>query len=263
MLEEFFYNTAWRMVTPRPYGAFHIIFMLAGLALAFVAAYMLRKTGKKGNRAVLLVTSLILISAELYKQLFYFFVVGGGQYQWWIFPFQLCSVPMYLCPLAALLPECKARKAIYDFMLSYNLMGGFVALLEPSGLVHEYWTLTLHAFVWHILLVFLGLYLWLSGRAGRSIRDFRYPAALYMVLAVVAFIFNITLAGPAKGDINMFFVGPRTSPIVVFETIAQNFGWYVCTPLFLFASSVAAFVIFALMCKIGNAKRIKMSGTDT
>ena len=66
-----------------------------------------------------------------------------------IFLFQLCSVPMYLCLLLPLLQTAwhgRIARAFYTFLQDYGLLGGVMALAEPSGLMHPYWTLTLHGF---------------------------------------------------------------------------------------------------------------------
>ncbi|MDO4543103.1 MAG: YwaF family protein [Clostridia bacterium] len=243
-LREFFLWTAWKMEKPQAYGAFHLTFFLGGLTVAILLSFLLRKTDEKQNRRVLLICGLFLMISELYKQLFYYYVMGGGSYQWWIFPFQLCSVPMYLCVLCAFLKEGRVRQVCYDFLLAFNLMGGFIAFLEPSGLMHEYWTLTLHAFIWHMMLVFVGLYLGISGRAGKRLSDYFRAALLFLGLAVAAFLINLLFWEVSKGSINMFYVGPRTSPIAVFKDIAANFGWYVNTPLYLFCLCLAGFLFF-------------------
>jgi len=257
-VKEFFEWTAWEMERPKAYGAFHLTFFFVGLAVAVLLAWLLRKCGEKGNRAVLLTAGGFLIATEIYKQLFYFYVVGDGSYQWWIFPFQLCSVPMYLCIIAPLLPKGKVQSAMYDFMLAFNLMGGFIAFLEPSGLTHTYWTLTLHAFVWHMMLVFIGLYLGFSQRAGRKLKDFRGTVVIYALLCVVAFAINCIFWEASEGTINMFYVGPRYSPLIVFKTISQTLGWYVNTPLYMACSCLGAFVFFLPFCK-WNERQEKLS----
>ena len=55
------------------------------------------------------VTGMILLGSEAGKQLFLTFSVGKGHYLWWYFPFQLCSIPMYLLPL---LPFLKGEKQV-------------------------------------------------------------------------------------------------------------------------------------------------------
>ncbi len=249
-MAELLRATAWPMEKPRAYGPFHLTFFIVGLAVCLIAAYLLRKTSEKGNRIVLCSAGGFLILSEVYKQLFYTFVIGGGSYQWWIFPFQLCSIPMYFCVIAPWLGDGPVRRGMYNFMLAFNLMSGAVAFTEPSGLCHEYWTLTLHAFIWHMLLVFVGLYLGFSGRAGLKLGDFRYAAAAFGALCLAAFAFNLIFWNmPAASDdpaghMNMFYIGPANSPIIVFKDICLRFGWYVNTPIYIFCLCVAAFVFF-------------------
>jgi len=240
------------MERPKAYGAFHLTFFFVGLAVCILAAWLLRKSNERQNRAVLLTVGGLLLVSEVYKQLFYTFVIGGGSYQWWIFPFQLCSVPMYLCLLAGVVKNDKVRQYMYNFMLSYNLLGGFIAFFEPSGLTHEYWTLTLHAFIWHMLLVFVGVYLGLSGRAGVALPDFKKAAVIYCILCVIAFGINLALAKVSENTINMFYVGPRYSPLIVFKSISEKFGWYVNTPIYMAATSLGAFVFHWLFTVINR-----------
>jgi len=248
-MREFIEWTAWQMDPPKAYGAFHLGFFFIGLAVSAVLAWLLRGLGKKGNRALLITVGSVLLVSEIYRQLFYYYVIGNGSIQWWTFPFQLCDMPMYLCIIAPLLPDGKVRRAMYDFMLAFNLMGGFIAFLEPSGLIHEYWTLTLHAFVWHMSLVFIGLYLGFSRRAGRKISDYKGTVVVYSILCAAAFAINCLLWNVSEGTINMFYVGPRYSPLIVFKEISQSCGWYVNTPLYMACCCAAAFLFFLPFCK--------------
>ena len=236
--------TAWGMEKPKAYGPFHLIFTFVGLAVCVFLAYLLRHTGKRGNKAVLLSVGIFLALTEIYKQLFYYYYIGDHTYQWWIFPFQLCSVPMYLCLIAPFLKEGKVQSAMYHFMTTFNPLGGLMAFIEPSGIVHEYWTLTLHAFLWHMMLIFVGFYLIASGRGAKTMRDYRSSVFLFLVLAAMAFIINLIFWVPSDGDIKMFYVGPAISPLAVFEQIATTCGWYVNTPIYLAAVSLGAYLVF-------------------
>lgn len=243
-LKLFIESTAWTMEKPKAYGAFHLIFTFVGLAVCILLAYVLRKTGKRGNRIVLTSVGVFLLLTEIYKQLFYYYHIGEGSYQWWIFPFQLCSVPMYLCLIAPWLKEGKVQAAMYHFMTTFNLLGGIMAFAEPSGIIHGYWTLTLHAFVWHMMLIFVGLYLIASGRGAKTVKDYLSSVVLFLVLAVIAFAINLLFWDVSGGTIKMFYVGPAISPLAVFKDIATNCGWYVNTPIYLVAVSLGAFLIF-------------------
>lgn len=236
--------TAWPMEKPAAYGPFHLIFTAVGLMLSILLAWRFRNTGAKGNRVILLACGIFLAVSEVYKQLFYYYYIGNGSYQWWIFPFQLCSVPMYLCIIAPLLKSGKLQKAMYSFMMIYNLLGGLMAFIEPSGIVHDYWTLTLHAFIWHMLLVFIGLYLAFSNRAGKQMKDYWAASKTFVVLCVIAFCINLLFREVSGGSINMFFVGPSNSSLIVFKQISENFGWYVSTLLYIPVVCLGAYIIF-------------------
>ena len=137
ILDKFMQMTAWEMERPKSYGALHLSFMLIGFALCGFAAWKLRRVGDKANKAILLTVGIILALSEVYKQLFYTFVINPREgYTWWIFPFQLCSIPMYFCLIIPFLKKGKLQRALYNFTVAYNLLGGAIAFLEPSGLLH-------------------------------------------------------------------------------------------------------------------------------
>lgn len=244
MLENFIRSTAWTMEKPAAYGTFHLTFTFVGLAVCIILAYLLRNLSERGNKILLISLGSFLMLTEVYKQLFYYYYIGNGSYQWWIFPFQLCSIPMYLCIIAPLLKKGKMQAGLYNFMCTFNLLGGFMAFVEPSGIVHEYWTLTLHAFIWHMMLVFIGFYLIASKRFPKTKKDYLYAVVTFVALCAIAFCINLIFWKAASGDINMFYVGPRNSPLFIFNTIAQKFGWYVCTLVYIPVVSLGAFLIF-------------------
>ncbi len=246
-MTSFLEKTAWTMEKPKAYGLFHLCFMLVGFFLCAFLAWKLRKVGERGNRRILGAIGVFLILSELYKQLFYTFVIGNGSYQWWIFPFQLCSIPMYFCLILPLIRKGRISRAMYAFLMTFNFLGGLIAFFEPSGLFHEYWTLTLHALLWHMSLVFLGLYIFLSGRAGLKKEDYFYAVVSFLILCVTAFCINCILWNASAGSIKMFYVGPATSPLIVFQWISESFGWYICTAVYIPVLCLGAFLILTIL----------------
>ncbi|MBR7123208.1 MAG: YwaF family protein [Oscillospiraceae bacterium] len=243
-LDNLISATSWEMEVPKAYGTFHILFTVIGFAVCVLLAWRLRKVGDAGNKIVLLSVGLFLLISEVYKQLFYSFYLSDNTYVWWIFPFQLCSVPMYMCLIAPLLKPGKLQRYMYNFMMIYNLLGGAISFTEPSGLLHPYWTLTLHALIWHMLIVFVGLYLAFSGRGGKTMADYRCATVTYLCLCVLAFAINLLLRDISNGSVNMFYVGPSNSPIIVFKQISEHFGWYFSTALYIPAMCLGAYVCF-------------------
>ena len=138
VLQQLMAATAWSMTKPTGFGSFHLLWLFLVVPTAVFIAWKLRGLGEKGNRRLLIGIGLFLVICEVYKQLFYFFYIENGTYPWWIFPFQLCSVPMYLCLIAPLLKKGKLQSGMYHFMVFFNLLGGLAAMIEISGLSHEF-----------------------------------------------------------------------------------------------------------------------------
>jgi len=249
--------TAWGMEKPQAWHPFHLCFLLIGLFLCACFGVFIRKKKINAEKIILTSSGLFLIVTEIYKQLFYTYYIGGGQYQWWIFPFQLCSVPMYLCVIAPWLKDGPVKRGMYNFLVFYNLFGAFISFLEPSGLCHEYWTLTLHAFIWHMTLIFIGVYLIASKKVGLRFRDYFTSVGVFMGLALIAFGINCALNKVSNYTINMFFVGPNITSLAVFNNIATKCGWFVNTIIYVTCLSVAAFIVFMivrLLSKLGTKK---------
>lgn len=246
-LDQFFESTAVKMTPPPAYGPFHILYTLIGFALCALIAWKLRKVSERKFNFILFSVGAALALSEVFKQLFYYFALCDNSYCWGEFPFQLCSVPMYLCLILPVLKPGKIRRGVLSFMVLYNLLGGAISFAEPSGLLHEYWFLTVHALAWHMLLVFIGLFICFSGRGGSEKSDYISATATFIALCGVAFLLNWFVQGALGEHMNMFFVGPGNSPLVVFSFFSEVLGWYINTPIYIFALSLGAYIVFCII----------------
>lgn len=273
--KKLFSLTAWEMTPPKPYSAFHLLLCVAGIATAFFAARRVAYGAGTKNEAepaigagpvhgsgsvhgpgsvlrmgpvydhadpgrILLSCGLIFLLMELYKQGFLYFVEFDGTYDWWYFPFQLCSIPMYL----SLLYPCAGKRSgmFATFIQDYGLLGGFMALLVPDGLLHPYWTMTLHGFLWHFMLIFAGLYCAFSGITDQSRRGFLKTLPLFFACCLAALAINVA-AGPLS-DADMFYISPyHPSSQLVFHQISQLLGILPGILIYIGAMALGAFLV--------------------
>lgn len=224
-MEDWLLKTAWPMTPPLPFSAFHICFTIFGLAAAALLAWRLRHLSYSSRVVILFIMGILLALSECYKQLFLYYVVNHHSYDWWYFPFQLCSIPMYLCLLLPFTGKTggKWQRILCTFMYSYNLPGSILVFAAPYGMMHPYWTLTLHSFLWHIVLVFIGLLILFSDMGAASYRGLAGATGIFLVCCLIATAVNI-LASP-YGYPDMFYITPyypTTQP--VFSVIAERFG---------------------------------------
>ena len=160
---------------------------------------------------------------------------------------------MYLCLLLPFLPESK-RGALYAFLQDFSLLGGFLALAEPSGLMHPYVTLTLHGFFWHFGLIFIGCSVFLSGKTERGAAGFLPGLPVFLACCLAALLINWA-AGPDT-NIAMFYISPyRPSQQVVFHQIALRAGIFWGNVLYVAAAAAGALLIHLGLGKLPVRRR--------
>jgi hypothetical protein len=96
VIEKMMWALECEIVPPEAYGLFHIVLIVVGLTLCITLAWLCRNLDDRRNRILLLSFACALIASEVFKQCFLFYVIEGGAISWGEFPFQLCSMPMYL-----------------------------------------------------------------------------------------------------------------------------------------------------------------------
>lgn len=219
--------TAWRMQPPQLFSMFHI---LASVITAAAAVWLASILSKHFRTGYLVCAGWILIVLEIYKQLFLFFVDGNGCYDWWYFPFQLCSVPMYMCIILPLLRGA-AKRAVLTFMTDYTLISAAAALIYPEDFLRSYVTLTAHGFIWHGILLFVSLLIIKSGISAGSRRDFVNATLLFMILSAIAVAVNaaceplMQAGNTAHSYAAMFYLNPyHLSPQIIVGRVQQLAG---------------------------------------
>lgn len=172
---------------------------------------------------IYLICGLAMAASEIWKQLCLTFIVNQGHYYWWYFPFQLCSIPMYICLLLPWAKSVRLRKILLTFLMDFGMLGGIFTFFDTSGLHYSYTPLTVHSFAWHILLVLLGLTAGLSLESDYSWKGYGRCTALYGGACIIATVFNMVFY--RFGAINMFYISPHYYITqVIFKDIAQFFG---------------------------------------
>ena len=146
------------------------------------------------------------------------------------------------------------RQSFCTFIQDYGLLGGIMALAEPSGLMHPYWTLTLHGFFWHFGLIFIGCSVFLSGKTERGAAGFLPGLPVFLACCLAALLINWA-AGPDT-NIAMFYISPyRPSQQVVFHQIALRAGIFWGNVLYVAAAAAGALLIHLGLGKLPVRRR--------
>jgi len=196
---------------------------------------------------------LFLAGCELYKQLFLFYIINQGHYDWWYFPFQLCSLPMYLCLLIPRLPKGWLKTSLCTFLQDYSILGGVAALIVSEGFSGIHWTLTAHGYVWHLLLIGISVLIALTGRADVSRKGFLHTLPLFFTFSAIAMFINV--AAPGHGQADMFYISPYyPTPQPIFHEIALVLGTWPANLMYLLTIVTGGFLVHQLVAKAASGK---------
>ena len=187
-----------------------MLIFLIGFLLSALAAFAASRLAEPKQNLLLNLPAVLLPLSEVWKQLL-LTAGNGGAYLWWYFPFQLCSMPLYLLPLRQLLlawqqrrrrtaQKAEAHKAICspiqnsssgnplacafiirtltDFLADFGLLAGVFAFADQTGMQYALPVLTLHSYLWHFIMIFLGLFLHFSGSARKSVSGSAHRSAV-------------------------------------------------------------------------------------
>lgn len=252
---DFFINMTWGDINngdvgPGMFSWFHILWLFIMIVGSIIVSVTVgKKHNPKYDWIVIGVFSVILICCEVFKQLFWF--AFYDYYRFEIFPYQFCSVPIYVAIAATLIPAGKARELCYKFLAFYGIIGGLAVMLIPTAVLYTYFIpMSIHSMVWHAVLVMMGVYLIVSRGYGKTLKELIPPSLLLLCFIAIAIVGNILvyklhLGTPAcqPGDnLSMFYISPYYPTQFPLLGAVQEFSY----PLFLLCY-IVIFNLFSLI----------------
>lgn len=248
-----------------------IISILIVFPLFFYTGIKARNNSKVKN-LVPFITGTFLILTEVYKQLLvtYHF---NWEYHYYIFPFQLCAIPMYTSFLIPFIKNEKIKNSLFAFMAQFGMLGGVAVMLyQPSVLTREDHTLNAHSIIWHELLIALGIFSAAYLNYGKSnyqemIKKYLSGTAVFISVVALAEVLNLLIVlNHGYNDLtaggNLFYISMfmYNLDIPIFKEILPRFGWYIGFILYTFALSLAGFIfanIYYSLTKLKNKYELK------
>ena len=245
------FNT--RMEMPPSYGTFHLV-SIAITILATVALCLLyKKIGDRGTRWVILAVSAVAILLEVYKQIAYTFSVENGvvvsNYQWYAFPFQFCSVPMYVGLLAAM-TKGKLHDCLCAFLASYAVFAGVCVMIYPGDVFSTLVGINYQTMYCHGSMITLGVFLLAVGYVKAPHKAILRAMPVFAAAVGLAAIMNevVYRTDIAGGEtFNMFFISPHfEGTLPVYSSVQQVVPYPWCLILYILVFSIAAYVILLI-----------------
>ncbi len=228
------------METPTNYGWFHLMFVAIIIASTVLLCKFFKDADDKTFRRIVLIGWIITVALEIYKQLVFSMDVDGTtavwDFQWYAFPFQLCSTPLYVLPFVAFLKDGKVRDAMIAYIATFSFFGGLAVFFYPNDVFVRTIGINIQTMVHHGLQVVFGIYF-----AVRDLKKLGYKYCLKAIpvfgaLVSTALVLNLIMYRAIDETFNMFYISP----------------YYECTlPILSEVYKVVPYIVFALIYILG------------
>ena len=213
LLEQILNFLNGQMNRPVPYQSlalswFHYLALAIVVVASVVAVIRMKNASSFKLRRFLLVFAGLLLFFELYKQLIFSYQ-ADWTYQWYIFPFQFCSTPMYVGLLAGLTKNKKLQQILINFLGTYGLFAGLAAMVYPSDVFVNTIGINIQTMVHHGSMTVVGVAL-LANKVQRTPKAIIGATGVFSVLVAIAILLNyVHNTWIATGTFNMFFINPN------------------------------------------------------
>ena len=250
------------------YGWFHLLFFVGAIA----AGILLCKYKKPTDSFVcklLLFTALLSIVFEVYKQVNFTFSYDGtvisADYQWYAFPFQFCSTPMYVGLLAGLLRKGKVYDSLCTYLATYALFGGLVVMIYPAQVFIDTIGINIQTMVCHGVMLTLGIYLLGSQYIRLEQKSILKAIPVFVCLVAMATVMNelAYTTGLLETDtFNMFFISRHCEgTLPLYSTVQGIVAYPWCMIIYVLIFTLAAYLMLLIAIAVKNLAVKKIPAT--
>lgn len=242
-----------RMDTPQPYGVFHVLWLVGSFAAAVAFSLWHSRHPADRQRKVILAVSIAVFILEIYKQVNFSFSYTDGityDYQWYIFPMQFCSTPMYVGLLAGLTRKGKVHDGLCAYLTTFSLFAGAAVMFYPTTVFIETIGINIQTMVCHGSMIFLGIYLLATGYVKLEHKTVLKAVPVFAALVALAVVLNEAAyqTGLLETEsFNMFYISPYCEPHLPVYSLVQGvvpFPW--CLVLYIIGFTLASYVVLLL-----------------
>lgn len=241
------------METPNPYGWFHLLWLGITAAMTVVLCRLHKQDDSRSVKKVVFLTAVIVAVLEIYKLVNYSFPYSDGvhfDFQWYAFPFQFCSTPMY----AGLLTGCFRKGRIHDalcaYLATYSVFAGLCVMLYPVSVFIGTIGINIQTMVCHGSMIVVGIYLLYSGYVKLEHKTVLRAIPVFAVAVLMAMTMNeiAHATGLLETEtFNMFFISPYCEPSLPVYSLVQAvvpYPW--CLVIYIAVFSAAAYLMLLL-----------------
>ena len=242
-----------QMTTPKPYGWFHLLTL--GLTVLFTILLCVRGQHHSPQRIRSIVFGVAATVAvlEIYKQINYTFTLQGdtivADYQWYAFPWQFCSTPMYIGLLAGRTRQGRFHEALCAYLATYAVFAGLCVMLYPVTIFTSTAAINIQTTFCHGSMIAIGAYLLATGYVKIERRTLYKAIPVFLTCVSLAVLMNEAAYFSGlltREEFNMFFISRHCAPsLPVYSVVQQILPYPWCLLVYVAAFTAAGGLILA------------------
>ncbi len=241
------------MTQPTPYGWFHIVSLVLTALIIVWLCLKHKNDSPKQVTNVVFFTALAVALLEVYKQINYSFSYTDGitfDYQWYAFPWQFCTTPMYIGLLAGIFRKGKLHDALCAYLTTYAVFAGLCVMFYPVDIYIDTIGINLQTTVCHCSMIIIGAYLFATGHVKLEHKTVLKAIPVFAIMIGIAVILNelaYAVGIVPTETFNMFFISRHCDPSLPVYCLVQGvvpFPW--CLILYIAAFSIAAYLMLLI-----------------
>ncbi|MCR5755028.1 MAG: YwaF family protein, partial [Acetatifactor sp.] len=179
-------------------------------------------------------------------------------------PLHFCSIQIILIAAARFMKGEKQRETLLAFMAPTCTLGGIMALLMPSIFtttvsVEQAFTsvISYQFFIFHTMIIALGLIIANSGQIDWSIKHFKNTVLLVYLLGILSIYLNSMLASPTYKDGKLISVDFWTNFFFTYQNplgiqITQLWQWYLYLLIIMLLATLLLYLFYLPLIRKNN-----------
>lgn len=254
--EKLLYLLQGEMNTPQVFSLFHCFWLILSFIVITILYNKENKYSERKLKLLLGVYSIIALIFEILKQLIWTFNYDPvtniviWDYEWYSFPFQLCTTPIYVCLICLFLKKNKLRKSLLSYIAYITILGSIVTMIMPSSCFVSDILVNIHTMWLHCGSFVVSVYLLLSGEVELSKQNLIRASIVFILFVAIAMFLNIFVynIGILNGEtFNMFYISPYfESTLPVFDIIWKNVPYIVFLLIYIISITLGGYLIYLI-----------------
>ena len=246
------------MQRPTNYGWFHLLFLGLVIGFTILICLLYKNCREKTFRRIVLIGWILIFLFELYKQIVFSYNESNDlavwDYQWYAFPYQMCSSTLYLLPIVIFVKDCKLRDAVMSYLSIFVLFAGICVMIYPNDVFVNMIGINLQTMIHHGLQVVFGVFFIVYNRKKWNFKYFLSGVIVLGVMIASALLLNLIVPTFVKDEtFNMFYISPYfdcTLPIL--SGIYNKVPYLIFLLIYALGFALAGLLVFGVAYYIIN-----------